>query len=58
MIALAIVTLSFPADQAADALIAPLLDGVVVVPCNAGQPLRPGDPSTVDIGAARLAPFR
>jgi hypothetical protein len=35
MIALAIVTLSFPADQAADALIAPLLDGVVVVPCNA-----------------------
>ncbi|MEM9176467.1 MAG: bile acid:sodium symporter family protein [Myxococcota bacterium] len=34
-LAIAIVTLSFPADQAREVLIAPLLYGVIVVPCSA-----------------------
>ncbi|MCR9092688.1 MAG: bile acid:sodium symporter [bacterium] len=34
-LALAVVTLSFPADQAPEVLVAPLLYGVLVVPCSA-----------------------
>lgn len=34
-LAIAVVTLSFPAEQAPDVLIAPLLYGVIVVPCSA-----------------------